>query len=804
MYNGGYLAVGNNGAVIYTNTFSPQCVWTCVSNATNLTASELQSSNNNLRWLTTLDANGTRRWLQGSTTNGTAISTSTTAGNAYWRTDNNNYLIYRNGSSYYAYYRGNSWRTSNTNNSGTANNNYGSYRATRSTVNTTYFDTSSSNPYINGSDVLTTTGTFNYTSSGASYQAGGYTNYRFNNTDHFFVGNTPITPSAANIGYTWNITSNAYATVNNSGVVNVSSLPESDISLTLTVTATATGGTPAAPANTTLTATKDITIQGTRPSAPIIIVNGTSVTMSTNAMGSTSIRYTLDGSNPTATTGTVYSGAIDLSSSTTSPVTIKAITVRNGNVSAVTTEEVTLTLPAPVITVNGSAGTASISAISGATIYYTTDDSDPTTSSNQYTGTLTGLSAMTTIKAIAVKDGWNNSPVASETTTIPSGVSGGIVTLFDYEDHRWTYYSGVDASVDGGNYNTNYAGKMYSPNPRNVKITYNGVNSISGSNTSVRVSINENETSFVYYKTLEQGNTSGEYPYQVISNPFSVRPSTGTGNNKVYYGFAGWKIVSGGEYIKNHSNNDVLGLDEEIAFINLPYPSVNCTSAEIVFETTWTVANVRTGNNIATMMSYFSGGTYETNFAILTGTYTSAWTGNKNATITSVYPDGSSDVPYNNNVYTILNLTLNNGYTIKYEYIHINNNNTTFSMGSGTKTLYLGRGITNTTNNGVCCNLIQGYDNTINSGGLTYTLKIESGIYNYISYAKGYAGSSTTNTVTGNVSIKGILGCDYDRAAGNNNNLKIQEYPIFGYSYGTRITRIYRPIHYGNARRGAL
>ena len=410
--------------------------------------------------------------------------------------------------------------------------------------------------------------------------------------------------------------------------------------------------------------------------------------------------------------------------------------------------------------------------------------------------TVTGIETGTaTITISAYKQG--NAEIACSTTFIvtvsepETGVSGGTVILNDYEDHRWTYYAGVDASVDGGNYNTNYVGKMYSPNPRNVKITYNGVNSINNSNTRVRVSINENETSFVYYKTLEQGNTSGEYPYQVISNPFSVRPSTGSGNNKVYYGFAGWKIVSGGEYIKNHNNNDVLGLDEDIVFINLPYPSVNCTSAEIAFETTWVEANVQTGNNISTMMANFYGGTYETNFAILTGTYTTAWTGNKNATITSVYPDGSSDV--RNGVYTRLNLSLNNGYTIKYEYIHINNNNTTFSMGSGTKTLYLGRGITNTTNNGVCCNLIQGYDNTINNGGLTYTLKIESGIYNYISYAKGYSGSSTTNTVTGNVSIKGILGCDYDRAASKNNNLKIQEYPIFGYSNGTNYQLLRSP-----------
>ena len=221
-------------------------------------------------------------------------------------------------------------------------------------------------------------------------------------------------------------------------------------------------------------------------------------------------------------------------------------------------------------------------------------------------------------------------------------------------------------------------------------------------------------------------------------------------------------------------------LDAEIVFENLPYPNVNCISADIVFETSWTQANVRTGDNIETMLSGFSGGTYETNFAVLTGSYTTAWTGNKNATITSVYPDGSIDS--RNNVSTRLNLTLNSGYTIKYEYIHINNNETTFSMGSGTKTLYLGRGISNTASNGVCCNLIQGYNNSISSGGLTYTIKIESGIYNYLSFIKGYDGGSTTSTVTGTVSVKGVLGCDYDRAKKNNSNLKIQNHAIMGYA----------------------
>ncbi len=379
----------------------------------------------------------------------TSLSLGTDWGNWYNAADGNS-VYHRTGNYWnrtYYYLRLNSttWQINSTN-----SNNGSLYDVTITSQAAT-----STNPTINGSDVITATGNTNYTATGAAYR-NGYTNYRFNNADHYFDANgNSLTgnPSAATIGtYTWSLTTNDYATVNNSGVVTVSSLPQSDLTLTLTVTVTATGGNPSAPAGTTLTASKEITIQGTKPSAPIINVSGNFVSLSTEATGTTSIRYTTNGTNPTASTGTVYSGAIDLSSSATSPVTIKAVTVRNGNVSDVSEATVTLTLPEPVITVNAEAGTANITTAAGATIYYTTDGSIPTTSSSQYSGSLSGLAAMTTIQAIAVKDGWNNSPVASELVTIPSGVSGGTVTLFDYVDHNWTYYSGVDASVDGGNY----------------------------------------------------------------------------------------------------------------------------------------------------------------------------------------------------------------------------------------------------------------------------------------------------------------------------------------------------------------
>ncbi len=133
-----------------------------------------------------------------------------------------------------------------------------------------------------------------------------------------------------------------------------------------------------------------------------------------------------------------------------------------------------LQVATPVITIDN--GNVTITCTTdGATIYYTTDGSDPTTSSTVYSGTFTVPSG-TNVKAIAVKSGCTDSGIASQTYTAtdPTGVSGGVVTLNDYEDHTWTYYAGVDASVDGGNYNTNYDGTLYSPNPRNVKITYDG------------------------------------------------------------------------------------------------------------------------------------------------------------------------------------------------------------------------------------------------------------------------------------------------------------------------------------------
>lgn len=73
----------------------------------------------------------------------------------------------------------------------------------------------------------------------------------------------------------------------------------------------------------------------TAPSAPTITINGTSATIS--AVSGATIKYTIDGSNPSASVGTTYSGAITLNVS----CTIKAVAIKDGLVSSVASKTYT-------------------------------------------------------------------------------------------------------------------------------------------------------------------------------------------------------------------------------------------------------------------------------------------------------------------------------------------------------------------------------------------------------------------------------------------------------------------------------
>jgi len=147
-----------------------------------------------------------------------------------------------------------------------------------------------------------------------------------------------------------------------------------------------------------------------------IYVGSQSLTMSSATTGAT-VRYTTDESSPTGSS-TAYSSALTVGATTT----YKAKAYKDGMTES-EESEVYIMIQCAEPTFNVSAGTynanqsVSISTTYGTTIYYTLDGNDPTTKSSTYSSALT-IDATKTLKAIAVKDGCENSDVASATYTL--------------------------------------------------------------------------------------------------------------------------------------------------------------------------------------------------------------------------------------------------------------------------------------------------------------------------------------------------------------------------------------------------
>ena len=155
---------------------------------------------------------------------------------------------------------------------------------------------------------------------------------------------------------------------------------------------------------------------------PTITQDGSTVTISCATPG-VKIYYTTDGSTPT-TASTLYAAPFVIAS----PLTVKAIAVRSHYTnSGVSSKTCTLKVSTPVIDCSGTAFTITC-ATDGATIYYETSTTSmgavetPTTSSSPFSSAV-AIAATTYVKAFAVKDGYDNSDVASETCVYVSGSS---------------------------------------------------------------------------------------------------------------------------------------------------------------------------------------------------------------------------------------------------------------------------------------------------------------------------------------------------------------------------------------------
>lgn len=136
------------------------------------------------------------------------------------------------------------------------------------------------------------------------------------------------------------------------------------------------------------------------------------------ATSSAKIFYTTDGSEPTENS-TFYSGAFTVYENTT----VKAIAVKeNWTDSSVVSASYTMVVSTPEISPNGGEFSDKVEvtiscAIEGAVIHYTLDGTTPSTESALYTNPIT-ITQTTTVKAFAVKPGFNNSEVSVAVFTL--------------------------------------------------------------------------------------------------------------------------------------------------------------------------------------------------------------------------------------------------------------------------------------------------------------------------------------------------------------------------------------------------
>jgi formylglycine-generating enzyme required for sulfatase activity len=162
---------------------------------------------------------------------------------------------------------------------------------------------------------------------------------------------------------------------------------------------------------------------GTYTTAQTVIISTT--------MTGASIRYTTDGSTPSESAGTVYSGPVSTNVSLGATETLKAIAYESGWVdSPVGAAAYTITGTVATPTFSPGAGTYTTtqtvtisSTTPGALITYTTDGSTPVASGGSVSPVTVTVSASETVEAIAYKSTWTNSTVASAAYVITGTVS---------------------------------------------------------------------------------------------------------------------------------------------------------------------------------------------------------------------------------------------------------------------------------------------------------------------------------------------------------------------------------------------
>lgn len=146
-----------------------------------------------------------------------------------------------------------------------------------------------------------------------------------------------------------------------------------------------------------------------------------SVSMSVTGHGDATIYYTTNGTSPT-TNSAVYSSAVSIND----PATVKAFATKSGIDDAPEATAYYYMPTLPSVTFSPTSGaevpfslTLSISGHGDATIYYTTNNTTPSTNSSVYSSAI-DLSTEVVVQAFGVKSNYSNSPVATAYYFLPT------------------------------------------------------------------------------------------------------------------------------------------------------------------------------------------------------------------------------------------------------------------------------------------------------------------------------------------------------------------------------------------------
>ena len=256
--------------------------------------------------------------------------------------------------------------------------------------------------------------------------------------------------------------------------------------------------------------------------SPGIYSSAQTVTITDGTAGTT-IYYTTDGTTPTSSSE-IYSAPIAVSASETLQA-IAGATGYNNSPVAGGTYTIAAQLPAPTFslaagTYNNSQSVTIGDATAGATIYYTTNGTTPTTSSTVYSSAI-AVSATETLEAIAVEAGYTSSAVATAAYTINSGTS-----YINYPS------GGFTASALSLNYGASVTGGL-------LQLTDGGTDEERSAWFTTKVPVQAFTTSFTFQllnasadgmtftiqgdNIWELGDPGGGLAYQGITNSVAVK-----------------------------------------------------------------------------------------------------------------------------------------------------------------------------------------------------------------------------------------------------------------------------------------